>query len=609
MSMSQELDELAKKIIRDHLQLTTGGQLSTSTSRLLHSQRCEIMKRAATLSNQRHVTCAIRHATMCPLKLHAALMTMRDRLQARLAFNVIVSRSLMYQSIDGRAKETDEKMEDGGPCATLPHSPHSMLNGKGTIFSEACSLASDKHDIPNAFAIVGNTFGVHHVYDTQVHRQIYAVLVGQLRSLSVGKYVGKTGSCCSVLVGLSGVGKTTSLHAFTTLARRICSHVVVIYVSCRDADEERSRLRTEPLGCLIWEQLLSHGIVGNPGITGPLCEAIIEALEQAKRYVLLLVDEFDQLCELDGSRYPAAVTTVRELAYFNSQPSGRLSVLACSSSSFIQEAMSTQARPAVRANFPLLSTGAADLSLATYQQKSVCTPLPTELKTVRAIVGSLGSGDPADIARCRLVAYLTGCCPRWVTQLLRVEPIDSDIVAQIRSDAINLQTDDNAIQLRETVLRCLVKKNRWLLRRLFGASTLSPAAIVRRLALVDWEETLLPLTTEEIEKCWDKLPQQPPASGELTFHLQTLVDAGCLTIQTLYAGRPHRLYPRSMSVLADAVLSPADAAAVAQLALAVVRDTTASAAAVVRRRHFASSASATAVGLTAALATGRCGLL
>ena len=55
--------------------------------------------------------------------------------------------------------------------------------------------------ISNVSDIVGKTFGFQRVFDTEVHHQIYSILLGQL-NLHLNKYLNTQGVCCSTLGAL-----------------------------------------------------------------------------------------------------------------------------------------------------------------------------------------------------------------------------------------------------------------------------------------------------------------------------------------------------------------------------------------------------------------------
>lgn len=433
---------------------------------------------------------------------------------------------------------------------------------KREIFSESCSSETDWHGIQHVSEIVGQTFGSQRIFDTAAHREIYSVLIGHLKNLKEGKYVDTQGVCCSTMVGAKGIGKTACFKTFTKLAKYICPTVFVIYVSYNCVGSEQSRLGSKSLARIIKEELISNNIQVEENNQMSLSENVIEALEKANRYLLLLVDELDQLYKLDGSKYSSAEATIHDLAYFGNQPSGMISVLVCGSSALMENLITTNCNDQIRADFPLLTTGAINLNSTKYRAKRVYSTLPIDLKSVESIVGKDGTFEE-NISLYRLIAYITGCSARNVERLVKDADDQSLVMGSSSPEncltGANTLANDNISRLRDAVLKALVKKNRRLLLNIFGTSTCTSAEIVRNLALEEWEKQLLPLNYPEIELIWLKMIRKKQVraldQGDLCYYILHLTDCCWLTISGIRDSKPEKIYPFSLSSLGAFVMT------------------------------------------------------
>eukprot|EP01033_Poteriospumella_lacustris_P017414 gene17414-12450_t len=423
------------------------------------------------------------------------------------------------------------------------------------VFSEPASSTTDWHDIASPADILGKTLGDHRVVDTRAHREIYSILFGQLKNLTNRKYVGTQGVCCSLMVGAKGIGKTACLKSFTTLAKYICANAFVVYLSYDAIHVQGSRLMSSPLSRVIREELTAQGL----------------DIREDTRY------ELDQLYTLDGKAHPSATTTIHELAYFGNQPSGVVSVLVCSSSSFMETLITASAGAQLRSDFPLLSTGAIDLNDTKYRTKRVYSPLPTDLETVHAIVGVEEASKNDNVPLYRLIAYVTGCSPRNVARLINEAEDEPSLVGCSASPEACVTgadplANETASNLRVAVLQALAKKNHRLLRKLFGRSTLTSSDILRNIATEAWETALQPLAFSDVERLWLQLEQEQQVAGDLCYYLLHLRDCCWLTLSGIRDSKPELLYPFSLSRLAACVMSSHDAEAIAIQIRQLVRE-------------------------------------
>lgn len=413
--------------------------------------------------------------------------------------------------------------------------------------------------------IVGKSFGDERIFDTRAHREIYSVLLGQLKNLHDGKYRRTRGVCCSALVGAKGIGKTACFHAFTMLAKYI-RPVIVLYVTCNSVRTVGSRLAESSLACIIAHELAKQSISVVEDNELSVCENVVRTLKQQNLKLLVLVDELDQLYKFDGYERPAVLATIHELAYFGDQPSGTMSVLVCSSSAFTENLITTDSNEQIRDEFPLLKSGAVNLNCTKYRTKRVHSTLPTDLKAVEAILGCAGSFEE-NIAYYRLVAYISGCSARNVERLLKDVDDGVEVIGSTSSEdcftGASIPANKDMAMLRTEILKQLVIKNKAMLLSIFGAaSSSSSTTIVRNLALTDWESQLEPLTFAEVERIWFAMERRKqildPERGDLCFYVLHLTDRCWFTISGIKNGEPEFIYPFSFSTLGSEIMSSND---------------------------------------------------
>ena len=426
--------------------------------------------------------------------------------------------------------------------------------------------------------IVGKTFGKQRIFDTKAHREIYSVLIGHLKNLHAGKYVDTQGVCCSTLVGAKGIGKTACFKSFAKLAKYI-RPVIVLYVSFNNVRSDGSRLGNHSLAQIIVEELKDLNIhieKNNRKLT--TCELIVDSLVKENMYLLLLIDEFDQLYKLDGKENPKAVATVNDLAYFGNQPSGHVSVLLCGSSALMENLVTTNSNEQIRAEFPLLSSGAINLNGTKYRTKRVYSTLPNDLHALQSIMGLEKFEE--NTHNFRLVAYVTGCSARNVQRLLNDPDDQSTIIGSSSPEnsltGANTLANKNIAALRNAILNELVKKNTKLLVQIFGTSNCTDADIVRNIATLSWENDLLPLTYSEVENVWTRLEKakivESSDRGDLVYYILHLTDRCWLTISGIRDSRPEMIYPFSLSSLGAEIMTSSNKIHVLERIIQTVRD-------------------------------------
>lgn len=269
------------------------------------------------------------------------------------------------------------------------------------------------NDLLNSNLATDSDLGDISLFDTRAHRDIFSILLSMSDSLSNGRYRNQRGICCSTLAGAKGIGKTISLQAFTKICKKIFPNIYTVYISFNNILCERNRLQyTSLISILMTEIEKSVGILIPQGNQHqPLCELLIEYLMKNNINILVLVDELDQLYK---SELESSLVTLHDLAYLGNQPSGRVSILVCGSSSMMEYLIRANGDSDVKEEFPLLKN-APNLNGTKFLTKRAYSSLPTDLQTVATIANV----DYAlNIPWVRIIAFSAGGSARQIKRVL-----------------------------------------------------------------------------------------------------------------------------------------------------------------------------------------------
>jgi hypothetical protein len=253
---------------------------------------------------------------------------------------------------------------------------------------------------------------------------------------------------------------------------------------------------------IIKDELIKNGLQVSD--EDNLCQKIVGALKKSGKYLMLMVDELDQLYKLDGYKYRSAVTTLNNLAYFGNQPSGRVSVIVCGSSTLMEELITTNASDATRQDFPLVGTEAVNLNGTKFLTKRVYSTLPVDLESVATIAEvELPLSDDKK-PYLRLVAYYSGCCARNAERLMH--DIDTSIDRMSSPDQAlsgsKTMGNEDLSHLRRGIMNLFLNKNRVLLQQLFEGTVDN---IHYNIAMIDWETQFTPWTYSDFEEVWKEM--------------------------------------------------------------------------------------------------------
>ena len=139
--------------------------------------------------------------------------------------------------------------------------------------------------------------------DDGSHKAIFQILDARSRSLLNNKFKGRDGSACSLLQGAKGIKKSEMLMAFKDYCTIKLTDVIPVYITYSDMSSKESLLHDHTVLDIVKKELKSIQIETAATEKGILKGVqIAEVLEKHGKFVLLLVDEFDELYRVQESR-------------------------------------------------------------------------------------------------------------------------------------------------------------------------------------------------------------------------------------------------------------------------------------------------------------------
>lgn len=288
-----------------------------------------------------------------------------------------------------------------------------------------------------------------------------------------------------------------------------------------------------------------------------LAERVIAALKKADVYLHLCVDELDQLYKVNGELYPSVVQSLHDLVYLGNQPSGRIVVLVCGSSAFIENLITTNADERLRDEFVLLKTGATNLNGNKYITKRVYSTTPVDLDAVSKILDV--SINEQNKPYLRLIAYASGCSARNVERVIKNSNPEHDLLGVATPENTlsggNTTAGEGRFLLWNKILKQLKKSNQQLCDEIFPVNA-SIEEIVQNIVSIAWEDRFRPLHYDNIHRIWLKLVKQKrvDSTENLANNILHLADRNWITFDGIRNSRPHRIFPFAMASLGNFIL-------------------------------------------------------
>lgn len=153
------------------------------------------------------------------------------------------------------------------------------------------------------------------IFETPAHFALTTQLVLHTSMLSRGAFIGTNGMHARTIVGPKGVGKTTVLRQFVHVCEAAFPNVVPVYVTCGN-DFATSPLSEQSILPLVATVLKKRDMISGETIASArldMYNAIVDALEAADKYVLLVVDELEELYRVKPVDARPSLSALRSL--------------------------------------------------------------------------------------------------------------------------------------------------------------------------------------------------------------------------------------------------------------------------------------------------------
>ncbi len=375
-------------------------------------------------------------------------------------------------------------------------------------------------------------------YRTKAHSELYDILLYKTRFLCEGRYRQKQGIGSAAIVGSKGIGKTTVLSSYVNLCQLVEPRVLPVFVTMNHIGTRNNPLRKHTLAENVINEVKRHGIPVRSHGGQPHRELMV-AMRDTGKYLLLLVDELDQLYRLDP-KTPAgecANESLFELAFLGDQDTGLASTIICGSSAMLPLLITRNTNDP---EFPMLS-GAPSLNGNKYLTRRIHTSPPTDLNVIANITGLEMS--PVNFGILRQLAFAFGSTAREVERMF-VEASDKVLARSVMPaeslQGFNTLHSEDRNLLRKLLLREIIKKNDRLIKGLIRDNHLDANA-VRNIA---WEQEFKPLLFEEGRRCCSGLSVE--SQDKFLNYLLHMSDRSWISLDGMKDSAPEKIYPTTL---------------------------------------------------------------
>jgi hypothetical protein len=240
------------------------------------------------------------------------------------------------------------------------------------------------------------------------------------------------GVALSSFVGSKGIGKSTVFRSFCGVVPVLFPSVIPIYINF-------TKRPTNHLMSIIADKLKPYNISFDAYNNNPEnLHLFVQTLIDHNKYLLILADELDQLYRLnpfnpsDLEEAKAARLTLNQLAYLGDQPTGRVSVLLCSSSQTLPELIQCNVTDDLCKEFPLV-VGAPRVDGTKFRVRRIPPSLPTNLHALESRLVNRDTWEKDKLWKqqhlypsLRMLAFFCGTNARAVDSFLNSSDLSVD---------------------------------------------------------------------------------------------------------------------------------------------------------------------------------------
>lgn len=395
------------------------------------------------------------------------------------------------------------------------------------------------------------------LYDTPAHRVLLTSVHNKCDLLTKKRFVGRNGAHSRLIQGPKGVGKSTILEAYAKLCTDYHPDVYPIYISFDELNIKGSQSGERTIMELVKDQLSKvHGLKIDPA-EGHIGPQIARALEAANKYVLLIVDEVEEVYRTSESN-PHRLNRLHilgDLNWLGNQKTGRFAVYLCGSSSSCPLLVTCHAS---KEEFPLLSD-APHLNGTKYNTLRLPVSAFTDLNAVENIIAGYFNlqTDTVDVddrrGLARLMAFGVGAVPRAVDAMcVKIEEGEMDLFTNLPSSAhlsgSRLHHDTSLPFLKHLHDKFRAKNENVANMLRNQTDGMVDLDLVRT---VSWETAFIPLSYEDIFEAWNGMcasinisfTENRDGIEKLQYSVLELCDKGQITYTAIDRGIPVGIFP------------------------------------------------------------------
>jgi hypothetical protein len=438
-------------------------------------------------------------------------------------------------------------------CITTSRGIISAVNSQEEILRQVSKDCREKHKFE--------------MYDTPAHRVLLTSVHKKCELLANNRFVDKNGVQCRMIQGPKGVGKSTILEKYVELCTSYHPKVIPIYLSFDSLYEkfhDTNNLEERTVGVFMHDKLTSEfglEIVSSHDKKEYLGESIARALTEADKYVLLIVDEFEEVYRTSDTNPDRKnrLHILGDLNWLGNQKTGRFAIFLCGSSSSCPLLVTCHAS---KDEFPLLSD-APHLNGSKYRTLRLPVSPFTDFNVISTVVKDYyrvsdevwnSVGAKCDVHELlKLIAFGVGAVPRSVDSLCTdLDENESEVFSGLGPNAHLSGArwyHSTSTPLYRRLIERMRNKNSNVEKMITRND--SPGDVDLDLVMTTpWETKFSPLTYDDIFMVWDRLCEEDEIFSKyrsdvekLQHSLLELCDKGQITYTAVQQGMPVGLFP------------------------------------------------------------------